>query len=272
MKFAYFKYLIFSMVYLDCDPDHPSSTDKLNNLVNRLERIVERLERSVSARELEAVNATLNAVIQQTFADELDTLPPPSPLTPSDTPPNPPADEKASPVSKPILYNGDSVDIDSLPTVINEPLTAPLDSASAPISPLPLPEFPPPTSMSVLGYQDIVDGPLAQYLQLSKKIGGDVEHHAVDVEKAFAAQLQYVILASTSSKPDDGRQQQLLQPTSKQISAVTEFREKNRVSPFFNHLSAISESIAALGWVCVVSIMRVFFLWTCTYNNVNACV
>ena len=32
-----------------------------------------------------------------------------------------------------------------------------------------------------------------------------------------------------------------------------DFREKNRRSEFFNHLSALSESIPALGWVTVVS-------------------
>lgn len=44
---------------------------------------------------------------------------------------------------------------------------------------------------------------------------------------------------------------QLLAPTSEQISAIQQFREKNRASTFFNHLSAISESIPALGWVAV---------------------
>lgn len=44
---------------------------------------------------------------------------------------------------------------------------------------------------------------------------------------------------------------QLLAPTSEKISAIQQFREKNRVSSFFNHLSAISESIPALGWVAV---------------------
>lgn len=108
--------------------------------------------------------------------------------------------------------------------------------------------------MSVSGYQDIVSGPLIEYINLSKKIGGDVAKHAEAVERAFNAQLGYVTLASTSAQPSPGDQQQLLKPTSDQISIIQEFREKNRTSPFFNHLSAISESIPALGWVCVVKI------------------
>lgn len=46
---------------------------------------------------------------------------------------------------------------------------------------------------------------------------------------------------------------ELLKPTSQQIAAIQDFREKHRSSQFFNNLSAISESIPALGWVCVVS-------------------
>lgn len=105
--------------------------------------------------------------------------------------------------------------------------------------------------MSVYGYQDILSGPFAQYLQLSSKIGGDVAKQADFVNKAFNAQLAYITLASTSGKPSDAQVPILLKPTSDQISAIQEFREKNRTSQYFNHLSAISESIPALGWVCV---------------------
>ena len=41
--------------------------------------------------------------------------------------------------------------------------------------------------------------------------------------------------------------QLLLKPISDKISEIQAFREKNRRSEFFNHLSAISESISALG-------------------------
>lgn len=105
--------------------------------------------------------------------------------------------------------------------------------------------------MSVYGFQDILSGPFAQYLQLSAKIGGDVAQQAEFVNKAFNAQLAFIQLASTSSQPVQAQLGALLKPTSDQISAIQEYREKNRSSPFFNHLSAISESIPALGWVCV---------------------
>lgn len=105
--------------------------------------------------------------------------------------------------------------------------------------------------MSVFGYQDIINGPLSQYLALSAKIGGDVAQQAALVKLAFDAQLQYVTLATQYAEPSQDKRMELLKPTSTHISAIQDFREKNRASPFFNHLSAISESIPALGWVCV---------------------
>ena len=46
--------------------------------------------------------------------------------------------------------------------------------------------------------------------------------------------------------------QDLLKPISNHIQEIQSFRERNRGSSLFNHLSAVSESIPALGWVAVV--------------------
>uniref|UniRef100_A0A8C7PL46 Cyclase associated actin cytoskeleton regulatory protein 2 n=1 Tax=Oncorhynchus mykiss TaxID=8022 RepID=A0A8C7PL46_ONCMY len=43
----------------------------------------------------------------------------------------------------------------------------------------------------------------------------------------------------------------LLKPISEKIQEIQNFRERNRGSSQFNHLSAVSESIPALGWVAV---------------------
>lgn len=108
--------------------------------------------------------------------------------------------------------------------------------------------------MSVQGFTDILQGPVAQYLQSSKQIGGDVCQHSDLVQRAFNTQLQFLQFASQSGKPTNQNDIiNLLKPTSDSIVAIQEFRERNRTSQFFNHLSAISESIAALGWVTVVS-------------------
>lgn len=149
-------------------------------------------------------------------------------------------------LSKDNEYDKDG-SLENIPTTVLEEFL-PEDNQD---SPLPPPPPPISESMSVLGYQDIVQGPLSQYLALSTKIGGDVATHSKLVKAAFDAQAQYVTLATESAKPSQEKQMELLKPTSDQIAAIQSFREKNRASPFFNHLSAISESIPALGWVCV---------------------
>ncbi|EDV31056.1 uncharacterized protein Dana_GF14733, isoform A [Drosophila ananassae] len=136
------------------------------------------------------------------------------------------------------------------PPVEVEDVLPPTAEAETPPPPTPPPP-PSSSSMSVPGFEDIVAGPLSQYLSLSAKIGGDVAQHAELVKSAFGSQLQYVTLATQIAQPVQPKQAELLKPTSTQISAIQDFREKHRSSPFFNHLSAISESIPALGWVCV---------------------
>ncbi|XP_043259955.1 adenylyl cyclase-associated protein 1 isoform X3 [Colletes gigas] len=107
-------------------------------------------------------------------------------------------------------------------------------------------------SMSVAGYEDLLAGPVREYLKLSEKIGSDVATHSKLVEKAFQIQLEFIRTAASRPSPvNQSEQVALLGPTSTQIQQIQDFREKNRGSQFFNHLSAISESIPALGWVAV---------------------
>ncbi|XP_063979487.1 adenylyl cyclase-associated protein 1 isoform X2 [Diachasmimorpha longicaudata] len=108
-----------------------------------------------------------------------------------------------------------------------------------------------PVIMSINDYIDILNGPVAEYLQLSQTIGGDVAPHSKLVEKAFQIQLEFLRTATSSPPANQSEEMALLSPTSLQIQAIQEYREKNRGSQYFNHLSAISESIPALGWVAV---------------------
>ncbi|XP_039977091.1 adenylyl cyclase-associated protein 1 [Xiphias gladius] len=106
-------------------------------------------------------------------------------------------------------------------------------------------------SVYVEAFDKIVSGPVAQYFSLSQQIGGDVKKHAEMMKQAFSCQRQLLITASSSQKPSDAVLTTLLQPVSKAIQQVQAFREQNRTSPHFNHLSAVSESVPALGWVAM---------------------
>jgi len=70
--------------------------------------------------------------------------------------------------------------------------------------------------------------------------------------QAVKTQRQFLVVASKSRQPThQDILVNLLKPTSDAIQAVESFREKHRATEWFNHLSAISESISALGWVTV---------------------
>ncbi|XP_034456028.1 adenylyl cyclase-associated protein 1 [Hippoglossus hippoglossus] len=106
-------------------------------------------------------------------------------------------------------------------------------------------------SVYVDAFDEIIKGSVAQYFSLSQKIGGDVLKHAEMIKQAFTSQKQLLVSASSTQKPSDTVLTTLLQPVSKAIQQVQGFREQNRTSPLFNHLSAVSESAPALGWIAM---------------------
>ncbi|XP_051892218.1 adenylyl cyclase-associated protein 1 [Pristis pectinata] len=103
----------------------------------------------------------------------------------------------------------------------------------------------------VEAFDEILAGPVATYYKLSKELGGDVEKHASMVNEALKFQRGFLVTASQCQQPPQAELTQLLQPLSNKILQIQEFREKNRGSKQFNHLSAISESIPGLGWLTV---------------------
>lgn len=68
------------------------------------------------------------------------------------------------------------------------------------------------------------------------------------VKQAFEAERTYLLVASKSKQPDV-QPPELMTELHRHTSAVDEIREGNRPSPLFNHLSAVSEGIVALGWI-----------------------
>ncbi|XP_025929103.1 adenylyl cyclase-associated protein 2 isoform X4 [Apteryx rowi] len=77
----------------------------------------------------------------------------------------------------------------------------------------------------VEAFDRLLNGCVAEFLRYSKILEGDVKTHN---EVAM-----------------------LLKPISEKIQEIQNFRERNRGSKMFNHLSAVSESIPALGWIAV---------------------
>uniref|UniRef100_A0A3P8XNK3 Adenylyl cyclase-associated protein n=1 Tax=Esox lucius TaxID=8010 RepID=A0A3P8XNK3_ESOLU len=94
-------------------------------------------------------------------------------------------------------------------------------------------------------------GPVAEYLKNSHTIGEDVEKHAEMVNSALQLQRSFLQMVTTHQEPAQKELADLLKPISEKILEIQTFREQNRGSRLFNHLSAVSESIPALGWVAV---------------------
>lgn len=72
----------------------------------------------------------------------------------------------------------------------------------------------------------------------------------------WASQCAQIVLSVHSNQSNVCPQNEvavLLKPISEKIQEIQTFRERNRGSSMFNHLSAVSESIPALGWIAVVS-------------------
>lgn len=107
-------------------------------------------------------------------------------------------------------------------------------------------------SPAVLAYDaDIANGPLADFLAKSKEIGGDCATQANMVKEAFDSMRGFIVLASKSKKPSQNDLPSLLKTLGEKMGSVQEYREKNRQSKLYNHLSSVMEAIAAIGWVSV---------------------
>jgi adenylyl cyclase-associated protein len=107
------------------------------------------------------------------------------------------------------------------------------------------------TSASEIAFQEVIDDRFAEYVRLSEAIGGPVAEQSKLVQKAIGLQSTLLALAAQHQKPNDTRFQGLLRPLASCIEQVQQVRERNRSHAQFAHLSTVSESIAAFGWVLV---------------------
>nr|KAF6504201.1 cyclase associated actin cytoskeleton regulatory protein 2 [Rousettus aegyptiacus] len=110
---------------------------------------------------------------------------------------------------------------------------------------------------SVEAFDKLMNGMVAEFLKKSRILAGDVETHAEMVHSAFQAQRAFLLMASQYQQPQENDVAALLKPISEKIQEIQTFRERNRGSTMFNHLSAVSESIPALGWIAVLSANKI---------------
>ncbi|KAF9934914.1 hypothetical protein FBU30_010181 [Linnemannia zychae] len=105
------------------------------------------------------------------------------------------------------------------------------------------------------GFDELLEGPVKTYFDLSKTVGDVVEEQANYVINLFNAQREMISVATMSQKPPLTSDvfRQLLQPTQEELTKVIEVREKNRSNLLATHLTVVAEGIPALGWVTIES-------------------
>ncbi|BHF60319.1 F-actin-capping protein subunit alpha [Sparganum proliferum] len=99
-----------------------------------------------------------------------------------------------------------------------------------------------------MAFETIINGSLQSFVNTSAKISAEVKTQADLLVAAFRAEDDLLIKVSKMPKPDDSNLSKLLAPCSAAIQKVIEFKDSNRKSTYFNHLAAVAESVAALGW------------------------
>eukprot|EP00177_Eucheuma_denticulatum_P001781 GFKZ01003192.1.p1 GENE.GFKZ01003192.1~~GFKZ01003192.1.p1 ORF type:complete len:1127 (-),score=230.13 GFKZ01003192.1:426-3806(-) len=102
----------------------------------------------------------------------------------------------------------------------------------------------------VKAFKALIEGPLAAYVKAASKIGGQVSEQAASLEGAWKAEGEFLAKAFNMPKADDI--QEMLAPIAAKMGEVSAITEKlDPRGPLTHHCTAVSESIAALGWVAV---------------------
>ncbi|SCZ97686.1 BZ3500_MvSof-1268-A1-R1_Chr4-3g07371 [Microbotryum saponariae] len=103
--------------------------------------------------------------------------------------------------------------------------------------------------------EDVLQGALAKYLELSKGLGGLIADQSKHVQAAFNAQRAFILMASACTKiqASDPSYMTLLKATQQALMSTIEIKDKNRASPDANQLTVVAEGIPALGWVTLDS-------------------
>lgn len=106
------------------------------------------------------------------------------------------------------------------------------------------------SSNYVSAFKELITGPLDAYVKASTSIGGDVAIQSRAFANAWKAEAKFLEKAINMDKPDDVNA--MLVDISQNMGEVRNITENTDPrGPLTQHLNAVSESMAALGWVAV---------------------
>ncbi|KAH0369033.1 adenylate cyclase-associated protein, partial [Aureobasidium melanogenum] len=98
---------------------------------------------------------------------------------------------------------------------------------------------------------DLIKDHVAKFVTSASGLDKNIETQAHAVERAFAAQRQYLVIANKAKKPDmtSPAFSELIKDLQQEMGTVTEIKDSNRASPFKDHLNMVAEGMGGLQWV-----------------------
>jgi adenylyl cyclase-associated protein len=102
---------------------------------------------------------------------------------------------------------------------------------------------------SIAEFDDLVRQYFDKYVELSASIAPLVKQQADLVKEAVTHHRNVLNIAAQCKKPSNDVFIKLLKPSTDVVVKIVELRDKNRASPYFNHLSTLSEGVPAFAWV-----------------------
>lgn len=90
-----------------------------------------------------------------------------------------------------------------------------------------------------------------KFVDLSKKIGGEVADQVAIVSKCFQEERALLLLASKHKNPNPKVFSEVVKPVGKLVDEVVAFAEKRRGNKMFNHFMTVKEGIGCVGWITV---------------------
>ncbi|KZS98991.1 hypothetical protein SISNIDRAFT_403150 [Sistotremastrum niveocremeum HHB9708] len=102
--------------------------------------------------------------------------------------------------------------------------------------------------------ENVVNGKLVPWVQLSHTLGGPVDEQAKLVAKQFSTLRAILLMAAACKKPTQEAFGELLGPLQQDIQAITKIKEDRRFGKeWFNHLTTVSEGASCVGWITLDS-------------------
>jgi adenylyl cyclase-associated protein len=115
----------------------------------------------------------------------------------------------------------------------------------APAPQPPTPSLPP----AIEAYDEIVNGELKAWLELSGMLGEVIEDQSKAVQQAFAAQRQFIFIAIKAKKPDDRTLMELFRGLQASMEKADLVKQRVREAALKDPLHMVADGVGALGWV-----------------------